>query len=74
MRRAMIWVDSFLTVLFAVCLIGVVNVWLGGSDDLDILIFAVVIGVPYGLLRFVSLGSPIPFTALPAERDQDGAS
>jgi len=22
MRRAMIWVDSFLTVLFAVCLIG----------------------------------------------------
>lgn len=74
MRRAMIWVDSFLTVLFAVCLIGLANVWLGGSNDLDILIFAVVIGVPYGLLRFVSLGSPIPFTALPQQHDQDGAS
>jgi len=38
------------------------------SDDLDILIFFVVLGVPYGLLRFVVLGSPIPFTALPREK------
>lgn len=72
MRRAMIWVDSFLTILFSICLIGLVNVWLGGSDDLDILIFAVVIGVPYGLLRFVSLGNPIPFTALP-KKNQDAS-
>jgi hypothetical protein len=68
----MLWVDSFLTVLFAVCLIGFANVWLGGADDFNILIFAVVIGVPYGLLRFVSLGSPIPFTALPKRHDQEG--
>lgn len=68
MRRALLVVDWFLTVLFALSLVGVLIVLVGLSDDLDILIFFVVLGVPYGLLRFVVLGSPIPFTALPREK------
>ncbi len=68
MRRALLVVDWFLTVLFALSLIGVLIVLAGLGDDLDILIFFVVLGVPYGLLRFVVLGSPIPFTALPKEK------
>jgi hypothetical protein len=67
-RRALLVVDWFLTVLFALSLIGVLIVLAGLGDDLDILIFFVVLGVPYGLLRFVVLGSPIPFTALPKEK------
>jgi hypothetical protein len=67
-RRALLVVDWFLTVLFALSLVGVLIVLAGLSDDLDILIFFVVLGVPYGLLRFVVLGSPIPFTALPREK------
>jgi hypothetical protein len=67
MRRALLFVDWFLTVLFALSVIGVLVVLAGLSDDLDILIFFVVLGVPYGLLRFVVLGSPVPFTALPKE-------
>jgi hypothetical protein len=39
--------------------------------DLDILIFFVVLGVPYGLLRFVILGNPLPFTALPKSKRTD---
>jgi hypothetical protein len=38
---------------------------------LDILIFFVVLGVPYGLLRFVILGNPLPFTALPKSEPPD---
>lgn len=68
MRRALLVVDWFLTVLFALSLVGVLIVLAGLSEDLDILIFFVVLGVPYGLLRFVVLGSPIPFTALPREK------
>ena len=68
MRRALLVVDWFLTVLLALSLVGVLIVLAGLSDDLDILIFFVVLGVPYGLLRFVVLGSPIPFTALPREK------
>jgi len=67
-RRALLVVDWFLTVLLALSLVGVLIVLAGLSDDLDILIFFVVLGVPYGLLRFVVLGSPIPFTALPREK------
>jgi hypothetical protein len=67
-RRALLVVDWFLTVLFALSLVGVLIVLAGLSEDLDILIFFVVLGVPYGLLRFVVLGSPIPFTALPREK------
>lgn len=67
MRRVLIVTDSFLTVLFSLCIVGLGIVFFGGRDDLDILIFFVVIGVPYGLLRFIVLGSPIPFTALPPE-------
>ena len=44
----------------------------GLGDDLDILVFFVVLGVPYGLLRFVVLGSPIPFTALPKDKSLSG--
>ena len=65
MRKALIVVDLFLTVLFGLTLAGLMIVYAGLGDDLDILIFFVVLGVPYGLLRFVLLGSPIPFTALP---------
>jgi hypothetical protein len=35
------------------------------------LIFFVVLGVPYGLLRFVILGNPLPFTALPKSERSD---
>ena len=56
MRRVLIIVDSFLAVLFGLCLIGLtIVVFIEGRDDLDILVFLVVIGVPYGLLRFVLL-------------------
>lgn len=67
MRKALIVVDSFLTVLFGLTLTGLLLVYTGLGDDLDILVFFVVLGVPYGLLRFVLLGSPIPFTALPSK-------
>ena len=65
MRRVLIVVDTFLAVLFALSVIGILIVLSGSVMDLDILIFFVVLGVPYGLLRFVILGNPIPFTALP---------
>jgi len=71
-RKALIVVDSFLTVLFGLTLTGLLIVYAGLSDDLDILVFFVVLGVPYGLLRFVVLGSPIPFTALPKEKFSSG--
>ena len=68
MRRALLVVDWFLTILFAISMIGLIVVLLGLGDDLDILIFFVVLGVPYGQLRFVVLGSPIPFTKLPSDQ------
>jgi len=68
MRRALLVVDWFLTILFAISMIGLIVVLLGLGDDLDILIFFVVLGVPYGLLRLVALGSPIPFTKLPSDQ------
>ena len=49
MRRALLVVDWFLTILFAISMIGLMVVLLGLGDDLDILIFCVVLGVPYGL-------------------------
>ena len=64
LRRILILVDSFLALLFALSAIGILII-LSGSIDLDVLIFFVVLGVPYGLLRFVILGNPLPFTALP---------
>ena len=67
MRKAIIVVDAFLTVLFGLTLTGLFILLVGLSDELDILIFFVVLAVPYGLLRFVLLGSPIPFTALPSK-------
>ena len=72
MRRALVIVDSFLTVLFGLTLAGLLIVSAGLGDDLDILVFFVVLGVPYGLLRFVVLGSPIPFTALPKDNALPG--
>ena len=69
MRRVLIIVDSFLAVLFGLCLVGLAVVFIEGRDDLDILVFLVVIGVPYGLLRFILLGNPIPFTSLPRKPD-----
>ena len=68
MRRVLLVVDWFLTILFAISMVGLIVVFLGLGDDLDILIFFVVLGVPYGLLRFVVLGSPIPFTNMPNDQ------
>jgi hypothetical protein len=71
LRRVLIVVDTFLAVLFALSVIGILIVLSGSVMDLDILIFFVVLGVPYGLLRFVILGNPIPFTALPKSERTD---
>jgi hypothetical protein len=70
-RRVLIVVDSFLAVLFALSVIGILVVLSGSTMDLDILIFFVVLGVPYGLLRFVLLGNPLPFTALSTSEPPD---
>jgi hypothetical protein len=71
LRRVLIVVDSFLAVLFVLSVIGILVVLSGSVMDLDILIFFVVLGVPYGLLRFVILGNPLPFTALPKSEPPD---
>ena len=71
MRRVLIVVDSFLAALFVLSVIGILVVLSGSVMDLDILIFFVVLGVPYGLLRFVILGNPLPFTALPKSEPPD---
>ena len=71
LRRVLIVVDTFLAVLFALSVIGILVVLSGSVMDLDILIFFVVLGVPYGLLRFVILGNPLPFTALPKSEPPD---
>ena len=71
MRRVLIVVDTFLAVLFALSVVGILIVLFGSVMDLDILIFFVVLGVPYGLLRFVILGNPLPFTALPKSERSD---
>jgi hypothetical protein len=68
MRRILLVVDTFLALLFGVCVIGLLIVSIEGSNQLDILIFFVVIGVPDGLLRFIILGNPLPFSALPAKK------
>ena len=70
-RRILLVVDSFLAVLFVLSVIGILIVLSGSVMDLDILIFFVVLGVPYGLLRFVILGNPLPFTALPKSEPPD---
>jgi hypothetical protein len=70
-RRVLIVADSFLAVLFALSVIGILIVLSGSVMDLDILVFFVVLGVPYGLLRFVILGNPLPFTALPKSEPPD---
>jgi hypothetical protein len=71
LRRVLIVVDTFLAVLFALSVVGILIVLSGSVMDLDILIFFVVLGVPYGLLRFVILGNPLPFTALPKSERTD---
>jgi len=71
LRRVLIVVDTFLAVLFALSAVGILIVLSGSVMDLDILIFFVVLGVPYGLLRFVILGNPLPFTALPKSDQSD---
>jgi hypothetical protein len=71
LRRVLIVVDTFLAVLFALSVVGILIVLSGSVMDLDILIFFVVLGVPYGLLRFVILGNPLPFTALPKSERSD---
>jgi hypothetical protein len=71
LRRVLIVVDTFLAVLFALSVVGILIVLSGSVMDLDILIFFVVLGVPYGLLRFVILGNPLPFTALPKSEPPD---
>jgi len=71
LRRVLIAVDTFLAILFALSFVGILIVLSGSVMDLDILIFFVVLGVPYGLLRFVILGNPLPFTALPKSERSD---
>jgi hypothetical protein len=71
LRRVLIVVDSFLAVLFVLSVIGILIVLSGSAMELDILVFFVVLGVPYGLLRFVLLGNPLPFTALPKSEQPD---
>jgi hypothetical protein len=71
LRRVLIVVDSFLAVLFVLSVIGILIVLSGSAMELDILVFFVVLGVPYGLLRFVLLGNPLPFTALPKSERRD---
>lgn len=71
MRRILIVVDSFLAVLFVLSVIGILIVLSGSAMELDLLVFFVVLGVPYGLLRFVLLGNPLPFTALPKSEQPD---
>jgi hypothetical protein len=71
LRRVLIVVDTFLAVLLALSVVGILIVLSGSVMDLDILIFFVVLGVPYGLLRFVILGNPLPFTALPKSERTD---
>ena len=46
MRKALIVVDSFWAVLFGLTLAGLLVVYAGLGDDLDILVFFVVLGVP----------------------------
>jgi len=70
-RRVLILVDSFLALLFVLSAIGILIVLSGSAIDLDVLIFFAVLGVPYGLLRFVILGNPLPFTALPKPERSD---
>ena len=65
-RRTLQIADCILTVLFTLSAVGLVFVYgFSDSNDFDILVFFIVLGVPYGALRFVVLGSPIPFTRLP---------
>ena len=71
LRRILILIDSFLALLFALSAIGILIILSGSTIDLDVLIFFVVLGVPYGLLRFVILGNPLPFTALPKSERSD---
>ena len=65
-HRALRIADWVLTVLLGLSAIGFVYVYgFATQQNLDVLIFFSVLGVPYGALRFVVLGSPIPFTRLP---------
>lgn len=74
-RRALRVADWVLTVLFALSALGFVYVYgFSASQDLDVLIFFIVLGVPYGALRFVVLGSPIPFTRIPPSEDSEDVS
>ena len=50
MRKALIVVDSFLTVLFGLTLAGLLMVYAGLGDDVVILVLVVVGGVRYGLV------------------------
>jgi len=70
-RRVLVVVDIILAVLFALSVIGIFAVLSWSAMDLDILVFFAVLGVPYGLLRFVLLGNPLPFTALPKSDPTD---
>jgi len=69
-RRVLVVVDIILAVLFALSVIGIFAVLSWSAMDLDILVFFAVLGVPYGLLRFVLLGN-LPFTALPKSDPTD---
>ena len=71
LRRILILVDSFLALLFVLSAIGILIVLSGSAIDFAVLIFFAVLGVPYGLLRFVILGNPLPFTALPKSERSD---
>ncbi|MGA1207054.1 MAG: hypothetical protein ACO31Z_04725 [Litorivicinaceae bacterium] len=71
-RRALQIADWVLTVLFVLSALGVLYVYgFSSSQELDVLIFFSVLGVPYGALRFVVLGSPIPFTRIPHSEDAE---
>lgn len=65
-RRVVLVADTVLALLLLVSLVGIVQVYvIASTDRADVLIFASVLGVPYALLRFVTCGNPIPYTALP---------
>lgn len=68
-RSVLCVADAILTALLVLTVVGLVQVYVIESvERADVLIFASVLGVPYALLRFVTRGNPVPFTALPPKK------
>lgn len=67
-RKTLLVADTVLATLLVVSLIGLIQVYIFDANErADVLIFASVLGVPYALLRFVTLGNPMPYTVLPSK-------